>query len=90
MDARDLRTYAAELLGTFVLVFVGTTAVVAAGRLDAPVLLVAALAFGLALLAALYAFAEVSRGPLRPPSRWRCGSPGARQPAISPGTPSLR
>jgi aquaporin Z len=62
----DWQKYAAELLGTFVLVFVGTTAVVAAGRIDAPVLLVAAFAFGLALLAALYAFAEVSGGHFNP------------------------
>jgi aquaporin Z len=63
---RDWTKYAAELLGTFVLVFIGTTAVVAAGRIDAPVLIVAALAFGLALLAGLYAFAEVSGGHFNP------------------------
>jgi aquaporin Z len=62
----DWTKYAAELLGTFVLVFVGTTAVVAAGRIDAPVLLVAALAFGLALVAGLYAFGEVSGGHFNP------------------------
>jgi aquaporin Z len=62
----EWRTYAAELLGTFVLVFVGTTAIVGAGRADAPVLLVAALAFGLALLAGLYAFGEVSGGHFNP------------------------
>ena len=60
------RKYAAELLGTFILVFVGTTAVVSAGRMDAPVLLVAALAFGLALLGGLYAFGEVSGGHFNP------------------------
>lgn len=63
---RDWTKYAAELLGTFVLVFVGTTAVVASGRADAPVLLIAALAFGLALLAGLYAFGEVSGGHFNP------------------------
>jgi aquaporin Z len=62
----DWTKYAAELLGTFVLVFIGTTAVVAAGRIDAPVLIVAALAFGLALLAGLYAFGEVSGGHFNP------------------------
>jgi aquaporin Z len=62
----SLRSYAAEFLGTFVLVFVGTTAVVASGRADAPVLLVAAFAFGLALLAGLYAFGEVSGGHFNP------------------------
>jgi aquaporin Z len=58
--------YAAELLGTFVLVLIGTFAVVAAGMMQAPVLIVAALAFGLALLAGLYAFAEVSGGHYNP------------------------
>jgi aquaporin Z len=62
----DWRRFAAELLGTFVLVFGGTTAVVSAGRADAPVLLVAAFAFGLALLAGLYAFGEVSGGHFNP------------------------
>lgn len=66
MNLNSWRNYAAELLGTFILVFVGTTAVVAAGRADAPVLLVAALAFGLALLAGLYAFGEVSGGHFNP------------------------
>lgn len=60
------RVYAAELLGTFVLVFVGTTSVVASGRIAAPVLLVAAFGFGLALLGGLYAFGEVSGGHFNP------------------------
>jgi aquaporin Z len=63
---RDWTKYVAEVLGTFVLVFVGTSAVVASGRIDAPVLIVAALAFGLALLAGLYAFGEVSGGHFNP------------------------
>jgi glycerol uptake facilitator-like aquaporin len=58
--------YAAELLGTFVLVFGGTTAIVASGLSGSPVLIVAALAFGLALLAGLYAFGEVSGGHYNP------------------------
>ena len=66
MTRDNWRTYAAELLGTFTLVFIGTTAIVAAGRAAAPVLLVAAFAFGLALLAGLYAFAEVSGGHFNP------------------------
>jgi aquaporin Z len=60
------RVYAAELLGTFVLVFVGTTSVVASGRISAPVLLVAAFGFGLGLLAGLYAFGEVTGGHYNP------------------------
>lgn len=62
----EWRRYAAELLGTLVLVLGGTTAIVAAGRADAPVLLVAAFAFGLSLLAGLYAFGEVSGGHFNP------------------------
>ncbi len=60
------RTYAAELLGTFVLVFGGTTAIVGAERADTHVLLVAPFAFGLSLLAGLYAFGEVSGGHFNP------------------------
>jgi glycerol uptake facilitator-like aquaporin len=56
----------AEALGTFVLVFGGTTAIVAADRGDAPVLLMVPFAFGLALLAGLYAFGEVSGGHFNP------------------------
>jgi aquaporin Z len=58
--------YAAELLGTFVLVFGGTTAIVASGLQQTPVLLIAPFAFGLALLAGLYAFADVSGGHYNP------------------------
>ena len=65
-QAANWRSYAAELLGTFVLVFGGTTAIVAAGRADAPILVVVPFAFGLALLAGLYAFGEVSGGHFNP------------------------
>jgi aquaporin Z len=58
--------YSAELLGTFVLVFGGTTAIVGAIRMDAPILVVIPFAFGLSLLAALYAFSEVSGGHFNP------------------------
>jgi aquaporin Z len=60
------RVYAAELLGTFVLVFGGATAIVGAGRSDIPALIIAPFAFGLALLAGLYAFGEVSGGHFNP------------------------
>jgi aquaporin Z len=60
------RSYAAEALGTFVLVFVGATAVVATGHTGGPLHLVVAFAFGLALLAGLYAFGEVSGGHFNP------------------------
>ena len=57
--------YVAELLGTFVLVFGGTVAILAAtgSGLD---LIVIPFAFGLALLAGLYAFGEVSGGHFNP------------------------
>lgn len=58
--------YSAELLGTFILVFVGTTSIVGAVRSPLPALLIAPFAFGLALLAALYAFGEVSGGHFNP------------------------
>lgn len=57
--------YAAELLGTFVLVFGGTTAIIASTGSDAWLLMVS-FAFGLALLAGLYAFGEVSGGHFNP------------------------
>jgi aquaporin Z len=58
--------YLAEFFGTFVLVFIGTVALVGAERADVSPLLVAPFAFGLALLAGLYAFAEVSGGHYNP------------------------
>jgi aquaporin Z len=58
--------YAAELLGTFVLVFGGTTAIVATGLTAGPLLVGVGFAFGLALLAGLYAFGEVSGGHFNP------------------------
>lgn len=63
---KQWQTYLAELLGTFVLVFGGTTSVVGALRGGLPPLLVAPFAFGLALMAGLYAFAEVSGGHFNP------------------------
>ena len=57
--------YLAEVLGTFILVLIGTMAVVAAGA-DGLVMAAVPLAFGLALLAGLYAFGEVSGGHFNP------------------------
>jgi len=57
--------YAAELLGTFVLVFGGTTAILAQTG-SGLTLVVVAFAFGLALLAGLYAFGEISGGHYNP------------------------
>lgn len=57
--------YAAELLGTFVLVFGGTVAILAASGSGLELVAIA-FAFGLALLAGLYAFGEVSGGHFNP------------------------
>ena len=58
---------AAEVLGTYVLVLGGTAAIVSAAAGGAPTnIVIVALAFGLALMAALYAFGEVSGGHYNP------------------------
>lgn len=57
----------AELFGTFTLVFVGSLAIISAGRIGESVLLVSVgLGFSLALLIGLFAFAEVSGGHFNP------------------------
>jgi MIP family channel proteins len=59
--------YLAELFGTYVLVFIGSMSIVAASRLGPGIVeLIAPFGFGLALLGALYAFAEVSGGHFNP------------------------
>ena len=70
---KQWQRYLAELFGTFVLVFGGTTAIVAAVTIVGPggsptgyTNLFVPFAFGLALLAGLYAFAEVSGGHFNP------------------------
>lgn len=60
------RSYVAELLGTFTLVFIGSVSILAATAANQPLVLVASLGFGLALLAALYAFGEISAGHFNP------------------------
>ena len=62
------RKYIAEALGTFVLVFGGTTAIIAAraSQQDASFSVMIAFAFGLSLLAGLYWMAEVSGGHFNP------------------------
>jgi aquaporin Z len=57
----------AEVLGTYVLVLGGTGAIVSAAAGGAPSnIVIVALAFGLALMAGLYAFGEVSGGHYNP------------------------
>ena len=58
--------YLAELVGTFVLVFIGSMSIVAADAMNAPLLVVVPLGFGLALLAAIFAFGDVSGGHFNP------------------------
>lgn len=62
----SLQKYLAELLGTFTLVFIGTVGILAyTGEVGAKNVTVG-FAFGLALLAGLYAFADVSGGHFNP------------------------
>ena len=61
----SLQKYLAELFGTFTLVFVGTTAIVSTQG-DSAFDVTIGLAFGLALLAGLFAFAELSGGHFNP------------------------
>jgi aquaporin Z len=78
---KQWQRYLAELFGTFVLVFGGCTGIAAAlkasnswpfnpsavpGALNVIVLIAVPFAFGLALMAGLYAFAEVSGGHFNP------------------------
>jgi aquaporin Z len=62
----NMQKYVAELLGAFTLVFVGSLSILAAVTTDAPLVLMVAFGFGLALLAGLYAFGEISGGHFNP------------------------
>lgn len=64
----NTRAYGAELLGTFLFFAIGLSAVQAVGALgaDAPLLVVVPLAFGLGLLAAIFAFGHLSGGHFNP------------------------
>jgi aquaporin Z len=66
VEKENLRNYVAEVLGTFTLVFVGSLSLLAALATDSPLVLVVAFGFGLALLAGLYAFGELSGGHFNP------------------------
>lgn len=58
--------YAAEALGTFILVGIGTGAILAVQFAQEPGLVAVSLAFGLALIAALYTVGPVSGGHFNP------------------------
>ena len=64
----NTRAYLAELLGTFVFFAIGLGSVQAVGALGAaaPLLVVVPLAFGLGLLAAIFAFGHISGGHFNP------------------------
>jgi aquaporin Z len=64
----NTRAYGAELLGTFLFFAIGLSSVQAVGALggDAPLLVVVPLAFGLGLLAAIFAFGHLSGGHFNP------------------------
>jgi aquaporin Z len=62
----SLQKYLAELFGTFTLVFIGTTAILATTQEVGARFIVIGFAFGLALLAGLYAFSDVSGGHFNP------------------------
>lgn len=63
----SVQRLASELLGTYVLVLGGTAAIVSAAAGGAPTnIVIVAFAFGLALMAALYAFGEISGGHYNP------------------------
>ncbi len=64
----DARKYLAELVGTFILVVVGSMSIVAAGLVSPPVtpFLVAPFGFGFGLLAAIQAVGYVSGGHFNP------------------------
>ena len=66
MENPALRNYLAELLGTFTLVFIGSVSLLAALATNAPFVITVAFGFGLALLAGLYAFGEISGGHFNP------------------------
>jgi aquaporin Z len=58
--------YLAELLGTFILVFVGSMTIVSAKALEAPILVVVPAGFGLGLLVAIMSVGGVSGGHFNP------------------------
>ncbi|MBL7648530.1 MAG: aquaporin [Candidatus Hydrogenedentes bacterium] len=62
-----MRAYLSEALGTFVLVFVGTGAVIANGYSDGAVTLLGiSVAFGLVVLAMVYALGDISGAHINP------------------------
>ena len=61
-----INKYLAETVGTYILVGVGSMAILAVGVVQGPLVVAVALAFGLALLAGIYAVGHVSGGHFNP------------------------
>lgn len=61
-----INKYLAELVGTFILVFIGSMSVLAAAATSSPVMVAVPFGFGLGLLAAIYAVGHVSGGHFNP------------------------
>jgi aquaporin Z len=66
MTPAQVQRLAAEMLGTFTLVFVASLGILGAVGSGDAVVVTIALGFGLALLAGLYAFGEISGGHFNP------------------------
>jgi aquaporin Z len=62
----DARKYLAELIGTFILVVIGSMTIVAAKATGAPILIAVPFGFGLGLLAAIQTAGYVSGGHFNP------------------------
>jgi len=62
----DARKYLAELVGTFILVVIGSMTIVAAGAMGSPIQVVVPFGFGLGLLAAIQSAGYVSGGHFNP------------------------
>jgi aquaporin Z len=62
----NIQRYAAELIGTYILVAIGSLTIVAAVSSQAPILAVVPFGFGLGLLAAIFAVGHVSGGHFNP------------------------
>jgi aquaporin Z len=62
----EARKYLAELVGTFILVVIGSMTIVAAGAMSTPIQVVVPFGFGLGLLAAIQSAGYVSGGHFNP------------------------
>lgn len=61
-----INKYLAETVGTYILVGIGSMGILAVGATQGPLVVAVAFAFGLALLAAIYAVGDVSGGHFNP------------------------